>query len=140
MSDSEEFMSPRENDSTPSEVPVTPIEELEAQAEAGTLPEPDPSVGSALLDAAAPGVEAAVDVVADAAAAQSEATPTETVEGAIPLSQVQVPPSEHVNFKLEAIKISEDEAKALVATLPEGSFYKKNPHDLRPAWRVYKRV
>ncbi len=139
MPENEEFVSPRESSEAEHEVPVVDIEELEAAAEAGTLPEPEPSVGSVLLDAAAPGVDAAVDVVADAAEAQSEANPTGEVEGAIPLSQVKVP-SEHINFKLIKTLISEDEAKALIATLPEGSFYKKNPLDPRPGYRVYQRV
>ncbi len=131
--------SPREDAGAPGEVPVVPLEDMEAAMEAGTLEEPAETLGSVLLDAAAPGVEAAVDVVADAATAQSDAAPEEPVEGAIPLSQVPVA-HERVNFKLEKVLISEAEAQALVATLPAGSFYKKNPLDPRPGYRVYSKV
>ncbi len=131
--------SPREAAEPEHEVDVVPIEELEAAAEQGTLEEPAPSVGSVLLDAADPAVDAAVDTVADAAEALSDADPESTVEGAIPLSQVPVK-HDYINYQMVGTHVSEDDAKAAVLLLPEGSFYKKNANDPRPGYRVYKRV
>ena len=131
--------SPRENVELEHKIDVVPVEQLEAEAEAGSLKVPE-TLGSVLLDAAAPGVDAAVGVVAEGAAAQSDAAePGTAVEGAIPLSHIDVP-RRNVNFKLEKIVISEQEAKGLVAELPKGSFYKKNPLDPRPGYRVYRAV
>ncbi len=110
-------------------------EELAAEAEAHPAPD---TLGSVLMEAPAAGVEEAVEAVAAAALAESDAAPEEAVEGAIPLSQVDVAAGRAINFKMIKIVDSEDEAVELCRTLPEGSFYKKNPAGVD--FRVYSAV